>query len=382
MEYENIVLTDSLSSYANLPLIFIAAGLVLLSAVSYLARLFRRHRRSLSALLKLAQSNLDPLQLPAAAWPALAGGGIRKLEYSGVWFGQAVRDSFGAALDHDSPHPFTFSIVADGDIRLDFRLCPNASRGETHLLAEHLSGVFRLLLETAVHSQMEALSATLAEQARLTLYVQHDLRNLAQWVEWLAEDFSTAGDDATLLHLGHLLSTSAPHAAARARRILDTTCKLHTSIHPAPQPVALNDAINHAAEHAGITITLNPDDSQQDTRVFLRRHLLDRTLDNLFTHVAPLLRQHPELSVSVTLTQQADRVLAKILMPHLAEVEPRSPERLFEPFASGRPGGLGLGLYQARKSLHEAGGELLAEMQGRNICFLLNMPGTGSAPQV
>ncbi|PIX03515.1 MAG: hypothetical protein COZ77_11335, partial [Gallionellales bacterium CG_4_8_14_3_um_filter_54_18] len=58
--------------YSNLIFIFLAAGFALLFAVSYLARLFRRHRHSLSALLALAQSNLDPLQLPAAAWPALA----------------------------------------------------------------------------------------------------------------------------------------------------------------------------------------------------------------------------------------------------------------------------------------------------------------------
>ena len=363
-----------MSTYNNLALIFLVAGLVLLGAAAYLSRLFRYHQRSLSTLLRLAQSELDPLQLPAAAWPALSQGGIRLFEYSGSWFGQTVQDTFGT-VHHDGT-PFTFIVIADGDIQLDFRLYASASRGEARLLAEHLSGVFRLLLETAVRSKMEALSATLAEQARLTLYIQHDLRNLAQWVEWLAEDFSSAKDDTALLNLSRLLISSAPHAAARARRILDTTCNIHTSLPPKLQPVALLAAIQNAADHAGISVTLNHYSDQEDIYVFLRRTLLERTLDNLFTHVAPLLRVYPELNISVTLTQQADRVLVKILMPHLAEMTQLSPERLFEPFANGRPGGLGLGLYQARKHLSEAGGELAAEMQGRNICFLLNLPGT------
>jgi C4-dicarboxylate-specific signal transduction histidine kinase len=47
---------------------------------------------------------------------------------------------------------------------------------------------------------------------------------------------------------------------------------------------------------------------------------------------------------------------------------------LFEPFASGRPRGLGLGLYQARKSLQEANGDLSAEVDSLGITFVLTIP--------
>jgi len=370
-----------MTTYPPLPLIFVAAGLVLLFAVSYLARLFRRHRHSLSALLELAQSNLDPLQLPAAAWPALARGGIKRLEYSGRWFGQPVQDAFGATREDCTPRPFDFHVKADGDVSLAFRCHMHTGRGEARLLAEHLSGVFHLLLETAVHSKMEALSAALSEQARLMLYLQHDLRNLAQWVEWLAADFTEA--DADLLGIALRLRSSAPHAAARAQRILDAICKPPAAILPTRQPVALRAVLQQAAEHAGIAVTLSADSLAQDDSVWLRRDLLERTLDNLFGQAAPLLRAHPDTPLSVTLTHQADTVLLEINMPRLAETAQLPPERLFEPFASGHPGGLGLGLYQARKSLFEAGGELAAEVREHRVCFLLNLPATAaSAAQV
>ena len=364
-----------MSAYPILPLIFLVAGLALLAAVAYLAQRVRTHRRSLAQLLQLAKTSLDPLQLPTAAWPALGTGGIARLEYSGLWFGQSVVNSFGAIPNDNTRHPFNFKIVADSDVSLEFRLYARTDRGEARLFAENLAGVFRLLLETAMHGKMEALSAALAEQAKLTLYLQHDLRNLAQWVDWLAADFADAKNDDDLLGVAKRLYSSAPHAAKRARHILDATCKCPPTKPREPQIIVLGDAIRDAAEHTGIAVTI-----EQEASVFLRRDLLDRTLDNLFSNVAPLLRLHTDLRIAVEIIRQPGRVLARIQIPHLPEVAQLPPEKLFEPFASGRPGGLGLGLYQAHQSLSEAGGELIAEIKNDHICFLLSLPITSINP--
>ncbi len=355
--------------YTSLALVFVAVGLALLAAIAHLARLVRRHRRSLGELLKLAKSNLGPLQLPAAAWPTLTKGGIMRLYFSGNWFGQPVQEDFGAA--QTGCKPFSFKITAHDDVHLEFELYARTNRGEARLFAENLAEVFRLLLETAVHGKMQALSAALAEQARLSLYLQHDLRNLAQWVEWIAADFALAKNDEDLLVTAHHLRTSAPHAAARARRILDATCNPRTP--PLPEAIALADVIRDAAEHAGVNVTI-----ELDARVLLRRDLLDRTLDNLFTNVAPLLRSRSDLCIVVNITPGADKVGVRIKMPLLANTA--HPENLFEPFASGRPGGLGLGLYQAHKSLKEAGGELVAQVCEQHICFTLSLPGAATGP--
>ncbi len=427
--------------YTDLPIVLVAAGMALLATIAYLARLVRRHRRSLGALLKLAKINLDPLQLPAASWPTLAGGGIIRLHFSGNWFGQPVQGEFGET--QAGGKPFTFTITAHDDVHLEFELYAITHRGEARLFTENLAEVFRLLLETAVHGKMQALSVALTEQARLSLYLQHDLRNLAQWVEWVAADFAVAKSNEELFEIARHLHTSAHHAAARARRILDATC--HTRSPPLPVAIALADAIHQAAEHAGIGVTIG-----RDARVLLRRDLLDRTLDNLFTNAAPLLRSHPDRTIAVSIVpnghgkdalpddearhvrfphlnpdettshstklpsevrrdgqffaqlakdgsqvagylpvgEEANersrefqvsvgKVCVQIRMPRLAQTA--HPEKLFEPFSSGRPGGLGLGLYQARKSLKEAGGEMTAELCGEDICFSLSLPGVESA---
>jgi len=337
--------------------------LILLAVAAYLAHLVRLHRCLLGTLL--AQINLDPLQLPRSAWPALASGGLARLEYSGNWFGQPVQDSLGIA--HNDSLPFTFQVLANNDVQLAFRLYAKTEHGELRLFAENLAGVFRLLMETAVHRKMEALSVALTEQARLTLYLQHDLRNLAQWVEWLATDFATASDDTQLLGIARRLKKSAPHASLRAQHILEATCKNRSDAEAATYSLA--SIIQSAADHAGISIHI-----KHNAQVFVRRDLLNRTLDNLFANVAPLLRLHPGVSIQVLITQVAGKVTACINLPRLAEIAQLTPENLFEPFSSGRPGGLGLGLYQAHKSLLEAGGDLSAELHEHDICFLLTLP--------
>ena len=350
-----------MTPYISLSMVFVAAGVAQLAAVAYLAGLVKRHRRAIGALLNLAKSGHEPLQLPPAAWPTLADGGITRLHYCGIWFAQSVQAGFGQACDDGAP--FSFTIASGDDVRIDFRLYAKARRGEARLFAENLTGVFRLLMETSVQSRMEALSAALAEQARLTLYLQHDLRNLAQWVEWLAADLAEAKELHGQLGVVQRLCVSAPHAAARARRILDSTCKRRS----APEPVALAVCIREASEHAGISVAID-----EEATVWLRRDLLDRTLDNLFANVAPLLRHNGAQSVEVSITQQADFVQALFRIPRLPELA--EPAKLFEPFASGRPGGLGLGLYQAHKSSAEAGGALAAEVSEQHICFRLSLP--------
>lgn len=350
-----------MTPYFSLSLVFIAAGLVLLGAAGYLAALTRRHRRSSCALLRLAKAGLAPLQLPGAAWPILEQGGIMRLEYEGTWFAQPVHKAFGMPSPRHAP--FCFAIAANDDLRLEFRLYAGAARGEARLFAENLAGIFRLMLECAVQSSMTALSAALAEQARLTLYLQHDLRNLAQWVNWLAADLAEVQDDAALLVIARTLRAGAPHAAARATRILDATRKRAEE----PEELELSVCMREAAEHAGIRVEISG-----ASTVRLRRELLDRTLDNLFANVAPMLRQQGDPCIRVAIAQQPGCAQALISMPRLPGAADAA--KLFEPFSSGRPGGLGLGLYQAHSSAVEAGGELTAELCENHIRFALRLP--------
>jgi C4-dicarboxylate-specific signal transduction histidine kinase len=107
---------------------------------------------------------------------------------------------------------------------------------------------------------------------------------------------------------------------------------------------------------------------------------LGARLENLFSNLAPNWRdpqaEKPTLHLRNMAATATTSAMAEVefFSPWPPAVEQVAPEKLFEPFASGRPGGLGLGLYQARKSLREAGGELRAEPSAEGLSFLLLIP--------
>ena len=59
----------------SLSLLLVTAGLALLAASLQLARVARQHRQRMEHLLQLASEEIEPLQLPAAAWSRLAEAG-------------------------------------------------------------------------------------------------------------------------------------------------------------------------------------------------------------------------------------------------------------------------------------------------------------------
>ena len=363
------------SVLSNLPLMFIAAGLTLLAASMLLNWRARQHRQRMKHLLALASRNdIEPLQLPAIAWPTLAESGWQHLLWQGDWFGQPIHGELGHLPRRTQPLNVTLSVTLDGgeDARLTLHLQHGTPGGETRMFAEHLARVFFLLLETRLRARTEALSAALAERASLSLYLQHDMRNLAQWVSWMSADFAACASPEALLAAARRLRDNAPLAQERAERLIAALGQRPGG----EQATALDlrQAVAQAAQLAGFTPLI---DGQ--ARACIAPSLLARALDNLFANLAAVWRgqatQQPPLQLTTQNAADGSRYCALAFhCPWPAGQTTLAAEKLFEPFASGRPGGLGLGLYQARKSLREAGGDLHAQPGSGGIDFLLHLP--------
>lgn len=358
----------------RLGFILVAIGVTLLAASYRIGSVARAYSGRMENLLHLASQPIDPLELPAAAWPELSGGGWQRLDWEGSWFGQPVTGSLGLAVrgkKHSATHALSFDLASGDEVRLRLSLVHADAWGEHRLFADHLARVFVLLLETRMHARTEALSAALAERARLSLYLQHDMRNQAQWVLWVSDDFAACEAQDALLAAARRLRDNAPLARDRAERLIGALGK-----HPAveqPGLVDLRQATLHAARLAGVEPTLTG-----DAAAWVVASLLARALDNLFTNLAGAWREAAGASPTLQLRTVHDAPVAMAEMdffcPWPPGIVPLAPEKIFEPFASGRPQGLGLGLYQARKSLREAGGDLQARPAAGGLSFLLRLP--------
>ena len=361
----------------SLSLVFLVAGATLWLVSFGLARRARRYQAGMQSLLLLGGQNLEPLDLPQAAWPALSGAGWRSLVWQGDWYGQNVQGALGLPWsDVQKADAVQSYILASGDeVSLTLRLLHSAPGGEQRLFATQLAQVFVLLLETRLRERTGALAVALAERARLSLYLQHDMRNMTQWVSWVSTDFAAAHSEQALLAAARRLQDNAPLAQERAQR-------LNTALGKAPHaenPTAmdLRQALEQAARLAGLELPV-----AGEATGWIAPGALARVLDNLLSHLANDWREgrggqpHVQLDQPDSGMAEEGIALSRITLwcPLPAQGQGVAPDKLFEPFASGRPGGLGLGLYQARKTLREAGGGLSAAVVEQQLCFVLQLP--------
>jgi signal transduction histidine kinase len=359
----------------SLQLAFFAAGLTLWLTSLALSRRSRRYQSGMQTLLQLGGSSLEPLDIPAAAWPVLQDAGWQSLWWEGDWYGQPVQGSLGASADQPQRKaaPQTFTLSSGDEVQLHIQMLHSAPRGEQRIFAIQLAQVFVLLLETRLRERTGALSAALAERARLSLYLQHDMRNLAQWVGWVSTDFANAQTEPDLLAAAQRLRGNAPLAQERARRLNAALGKSGKTALPCE--MGMREALNHAASMAGVEISV-----EGDAVAWIAPDVLSRALDNLLSNLAAGWREGRTQPPNAKLRDvpardgQPDMAALTLHCPLPAQGMDLAPERLFEPFASGRPGGQGLGLYQARKSLRESGGDLKASVAHGCLRFELLIP--------
>jgi len=343
---------------------WIAAGL-LLAGLSIALSLWwmRREAGRFVALANELIGRRVEIGADVLAWfdvarPTLQRAGIRGLRYRGSWFGGQVEGEWGERSGERRTRP-----LAAGDLAITVELWLRPVRGERRLLREGLLSVFDLLLQQSILTKSEAVAAALAQQAELSLYLQHDLKNLTQWVLLVTDQFMEA-EDAQLLPLARHLREHAPLARQRAERLVEQLGREAPSAPPMQTVPLLEQARVFASLH-GLQLRTASD----EIPLTLPRRSLERLLDPLFASLAGINGQPPAVDLQVR------------DFPEHRELRLRSPRkpaqpvaRLFEPRFEGSDGQLTLGLYQARLTALSLGGALTAQTEGEEIVFLITLP--------
>ena len=127
-------------------------------------------------------------------------------------------------------------------------------------------------LALRMRERTQAVAVALAQRAHVQLYWQHDMRNLAQWVGLLAEEFGAATPE-QLPRLAQRLQRQAPLAGpgakscCRPRRHL--SCKHQTWMlrqrlrhcNGCPLKTDVRTVLRNAAELAGLSMEVELDDA-------------------------------------------------------------------------------------------------------------------------
>ena len=378
-----------------LPLLFVGLGVVMLLAAWAVWHQGRRIRECVRDLLALPD-DIHPMDWPQQASTVLRRAGIGGMAWQGQWFGDPVQGQWG-----NPAHPDWTGLTLDAgpDCRIELSWAGLARTNEAKALALVVVDVFVQGWLSRMRQRTQAVAMALAQRAHVHLYWQHDMRNLAQWVGLMADEFGSASPE-KLPRLAQRLQQQAPLVLAKAQKLLAATeasapfpahglvsqapspatrsepcSETDTATHPQPEgtPHAHRPAlracpvlavVEGAAQLAGLSLRCEPaNDNPHISELHARA--LERTLDNIFSNVARdgAARARGQ-ALRLTWTVQGDQFQARLLTPHLATPW---PERPFEPMQTTT--GSGLGLYQARRSLRDVGGDLKAQPTPEGIAF-------------
>lgn len=326
----------------------ILIGATIGAVLFYLMLQARRVSRANLALIRLnEQGGFDVPALLRQAWPLLREAGVRGMRWRLDWFGMPLEQSEGRAEG-----ACVQRSIAVGEMRLELWLYQAAMKGERRFFGEALAETFLLLLRADMWIKAGVTDAAFAHMSRMSLFLQHDMKNVAQFIQLMADQVENAppGKEAQVLVQ---LRACAPVIRERADRIVSALVDRTLQAEPAPGEFRFRPALETLCRFHQLSFALRGDGTLR-----LPEQPVSTAFDNILKNYRDAaLRDHAaQVHLDIAITQDQDEVEVTISAPGL--VAPPDLERLFEPFWSSDPNGLGIGLYQARQLIAGCGGTL------------------------
>lgn len=341
----------------------ILSGATIFVVLFYLLRQAGRASRVQLSLIRLNEEHgFDTPNFLRHAWPLLARAGMRGLAWRLDWFGVPIEESHGA-----TDGPSICRNLEVGDMRLAIRLHARAAGGERRYFQETVIEIFVLLLRTDMWIKAGATDATFTQMAKLTLFLQHDMKNIAQFIQLMGDQLAAIPSGREQQALDYLCA-AVPLIRNRADRIVATLTADRTPVHA--RTIGLREELGLMCRLYGLECSIVGDATLQ---------ACDQALSGALDNILKNYRDHaPGQSLRIAIEVQGD--VLEIAIEAARQAAPVQLERLFEPFWSSDPHGLGIGLYQAKQLLSSAGGSLeAARGAAGGLQFRLRFPPAASA---
>lgn len=344
----------------------ILTGCTIGAVLLYLWRQSLTVNRLNLALIRLNEEHLhDAIKFLPAAWPLLSQTPLRGMSWRFDWFGVPVHGEIGVC--HGAPQQH---LVRGAEMQVEITLfCPR-TMGEQSYFMQNMVATLLLLLHTDLLIKATSTHATFMQMARLNLFMQHDIKNIAQFVQLMSDQLEHMTPEQSELVL-HNLRACVPLLRQRADRIVHT---LTVGQEPEQPKVCLS--LRNTAEKIAQLFPLSLQiDCPQDVQIWISARSVECALENILKNYHDFYQRQALAAPSIftKITQLPDCVEMRLHAEQDAQNLPL--ERLFEPFWSSDPGGLGIGLYQAKQLLEASGGSLQARLNEQQYLeFVLRFP--------
>jgi hypothetical protein len=158
--------------------ILIAIGITIAAVVGYLWWQARSASQINLALIRLnEQKHFDVPSFLQSVWPLLKESGLRGFVWKLDWYGV---DLLGENGSRDGKE--IIRNIAISEMTLDIHFYQN-QRGEKRYFDSTLIETLMLLLRTDMWIKAGSVDATISQMAKLTLFLEHDMKNVAQVIK-------------------------------------------------------------------------------------------------------------------------------------------------------------------------------------------------------
>ena len=331
-----------------------------MAALWYKSRL--ASRRNLALIRMNEQCAFDVPVFLSQAWTLLSQSGLRGIEWRLSWFGVASEGRGGVGRGRVQQR-----TVEVGEMRLDIDFWQHEGRGEQRYFEETLIETFMLLVRMDMLIKAGTTDAALSHMARLNLFLQHDMKNIAQFIGLMADQLAMVAPGKEQRVLDYL-RLATPLIRHRADRVVRTLTVGVDPVVPAA-PVALRSLLAQLC-----ALYQLPCEIEGDAVVHGAATALETVFDNIIKNYHDVAQREriTDLVLHIAI-DDGEPVAITLRAPGAPPVT--ALERLFEPFWSSAPSGLGIGLYQARHVIESQGGTLEASQPpGDVLSFRVTCP--------
>jgi signal transduction histidine kinase len=235
--------------------------------------------------------------------------------------------------------------------------------------------LFADLTEVRQRAEEGRLTESLAQLGEMAAGVAHELRNglatLSGYLTLLERrpDGASAAD-----YLAEIR-----HETGQLERVLNDFLAFARPGTARPEELSLGRLLERAAADpalsVGIELAFEPEGDKDGVRLLGDPQLLERALANLLRNAAEAERAAGREGPIEVRVRRGPSGVEVVIADRGPGVPPELRERLFQPFATGRPGGVGLGLAVAQRVVNLHGGHIrLEDRPGGGTEALISFP--------
>lgn len=343
--------------------ILILIGTTIIAVLTYLWWQARSASQLNLALIRLnEQKQFDVPLFLQNVWPLLKESGLRGFVWQLNWYGVVLKGEHG---NRDGKEIVREIAISEMTVIVYFY---QKQRGEKRYFDTTLIETVMLLLHTDMWIKAGSVDSTISQMAKLTLFLEHDMKNVAQFIQLMSDQLEMVTPDKEAQLLSYL-SRAAPMIRQRADHIVKTLTMSQAQEEMATI-VSVDEVLHRLCHFYQLEYNL-----QGQASVLLLENTFENALENILKNYQdmPSNDAGKKPFVQCIITSNEHDIQISITSNNTAPAE--HLERLFEPFWTNNSDGLGIGLYQAKHMLEKCNASISAAKSATGqVLFTIQIP--------